>query len=343
MRLCASISGDRGAAEDLAQETLLEAWRNAHKLRDPAGADRWLAAIARNVCLRWARRQGREAALHAAIAAQPAPAEPELELDLEREELIGLLDRALGLLPPATRDVLVHRYVHELPHAEIAARLGVSGDAVSMRITRGKVLLRTLLATEEGDAAGAGWRETRVWCSGCGRRRLLVLVEPAPGDVAFRCPSCNPEPAHASSRFPLASPAYAELVGELVRPGSILRRVAEWTVRYFGDGAGAAVACTRCGGAGRLRRYERSSPAGHTAGLAAVCDRCGDTASTSAAAIALSLPELRGLRRDHPRLRLVRATAAADTLVVRYEDPGGSAGADVVLDRATLRVAAVHR
>src|SRR5262245_40122961 len=51
--LCAAVSGDREAAEDLAQETLLEAWRNAHKLRDPEGVDRWLAAIARNVCRRW--------------------------------------------------------------------------------------------------------------------------------------------------------------------------------------------------------------------------------------------------------------------------------------------------
>ena len=38
VRLCAMISGDAAAAEDLAQETLLEAWRNAHKLHDPAGA-----------------------------------------------------------------------------------------------------------------------------------------------------------------------------------------------------------------------------------------------------------------------------------------------------------------
>jgi len=49
--LCASISDDRAAAEDLAQETLLEAWRNLHKLRDAAGADRWLTAIARNAAL----------------------------------------------------------------------------------------------------------------------------------------------------------------------------------------------------------------------------------------------------------------------------------------------------
>jgi RNA polymerase sigma-70 factor (ECF subfamily) len=56
VRLCAVLTGDAEAAEDFAQETLLEAWRHRHKLTDTCGADRWLTAIARNVCLRWSRR-----------------------------------------------------------------------------------------------------------------------------------------------------------------------------------------------------------------------------------------------------------------------------------------------
>jgi RNA polymerase sigma-70 factor (ECF subfamily) len=56
VRLCAVLTGDAEAAEDFAQETLLEAWRHRHKLTDTCGADRWLTAIARNVCLRWGRR-----------------------------------------------------------------------------------------------------------------------------------------------------------------------------------------------------------------------------------------------------------------------------------------------
>lgn len=52
VRLCAYFSHDPGAAEDLAQETLLEAWRHADRLHDPTGYSAWLAAIARNVSLR---------------------------------------------------------------------------------------------------------------------------------------------------------------------------------------------------------------------------------------------------------------------------------------------------
>nr|MDQ3823048.1 RNA polymerase sigma factor [Actinomycetota bacterium] len=154
VRLCAAISGDPAAAEDLAQETLLEAWRNTHKLRDADGVDRWLAAIARNVCLRAARRRGRE---RSTASLQPETAvDDDLEGRLERDELVDLVDRALGLVPPATRDALVQRYVHEAPCAEIGERLGLSEDAVSMRLARGKAVLRRVLAAELRDEPDDG-------------------------------------------------------------------------------------------------------------------------------------------------------------------------------------------
>src|SRR5262245_59821685 len=58
VRLCARLTGDAGAAEDLAQETLLEAWRSLGKLRTPDELAPWLGGIARNICLRWARSRG---------------------------------------------------------------------------------------------------------------------------------------------------------------------------------------------------------------------------------------------------------------------------------------------
>ena len=49
VRLCARLSGSNTAAEDLAQETLLEAWRSREKLSDLEGIAPWLSAIARNI------------------------------------------------------------------------------------------------------------------------------------------------------------------------------------------------------------------------------------------------------------------------------------------------------
>ena len=57
----------------------------------------------------------------------------DLQRDLEREELITLLDRALTLLPPAAHTVLIEKYVHESPLAEVAARVGASEGAVDRK------------------------------------------------------------------------------------------------------------------------------------------------------------------------------------------------------------------
>jgi RNA polymerase sigma factor (sigma-70 family) len=351
--LCASISGDRSAAEDLAQETLLEAWRNLHKLRDAAGAERWLTAIARNVCRRWARAQGRETGIVAAVGADPGLDDGlDLELELERSELSDLLDRALALLPEGTRDVLVHRYVDELPHVEIAERLGVTSDAVSMRLSRGKVALRRLLADELRDEAAGyapatapehAWRETRVWCPQCGRRKLLLRREPPPGSVCLRCPGCARDASGVSSELPLGNPVFAGLVADVVRPTAILARTSQWTQRYFAAGAGHDVACTRCGGSVRITRYTRDVPAGapHRTGLVAECRGCGETVSTSVSGLALALPEVRRFRRDHPRTRALARELDVDgerAALLRYGDLLGHAGVDVVYSRATLRV-----
>ncbi|HEV2122167.1 MAG TPA: sigma factor, partial [Chloroflexota bacterium] len=60
--LCVRLTGDLDAAEDLAQETLFEAWRAEHRLREPHKRWPWIAGIARNVCRRWARQRGKELA-----------------------------------------------------------------------------------------------------------------------------------------------------------------------------------------------------------------------------------------------------------------------------------------
>src|SRR5437660_516001 len=61
-RVTAGAPGAAGAnvAEDLVQQTLLEAWRHASRLYAPEVRMPWLFGIARNVCLRWLRSRGRE-------------------------------------------------------------------------------------------------------------------------------------------------------------------------------------------------------------------------------------------------------------------------------------------
>ena len=60
VRLCAHLTRDVEAAEDVAQETLVRAWRHSHQLREPDQRAQWLCAIARRECLRWVDSRRRE-------------------------------------------------------------------------------------------------------------------------------------------------------------------------------------------------------------------------------------------------------------------------------------------
>jgi RNA polymerase sigma factor (sigma-70 family) len=332
--LCAHLTGDRQSAEDLAQETLLEAWRNGEKLVDPAGADRWLAAIARNVCLRWARRRGRELELRlvpAESAELVADERVDLELELERAELVELLDGALALLGADAREALVRRYVHGATHAEIAAFLGVSEDAVSMRLARGKLQLRRLLAP---DLAAGDWRATRVWCAICGRRRLLQRV--GGEEIAFRCPGCNGDGLSHEAR--LGNPVFAQLLHGVVRPTAILGRLAHWSRTYFAGGTGRS-SCTSCGAPVAVE------PDPDRLGLRATCPACGCVVCSSVPGLALALPEVRAFRKVHPRTHVLPPRelehAGVAAVAVRCADRLGNAGIDVVFARNSLRLLTV--
>src|SRR5688500_14631510 len=98
VRFCARL-GDEVVAEDLAQQTLLEAWRHRGKIYDPQGLSRWLFAIANNVCLRWQRQRAVELARYAGPVSETSNeqltrdenglATPDLDDELDREELAG--------------------------------------------------------------------------------------------------------------------------------------------------------------------------------------------------------------------------------------------------------------
>src|SRR5262249_37454869 len=148
------------AADDVAQETLLEAWRALDTLRDLDRLNIWLDGICRNVCRRWART-------HTALAARqqpfalaqseangesdaetdvPAPHAVEPEEELIRQELAMLLDQALTHLHLGAREPLVLHYIAGLPAGEIAARMGLSTSAVEVRLHRARRALRAVLS-----------------------------------------------------------------------------------------------------------------------------------------------------------------------------------------------------
>jgi len=205
VRLCTSWLGDPFWAEDVVQETMLEAWRKIENLRDPQAFRGWLAGIARNMSLRRLRQQGRdlsrlESSQQTADLLSTIPASFDFEVELDRADLAHLLEQALALLPPETRTILVQKYFENHPHHVIAKQLGISENVAAVRLHRGKLALRKVLVQElQSDTNAFGlltaadtWQETRIWCTNCGQRHLLGRLNDK--EFVLRCPICNEEP-----------------------------------------------------------------------------------------------------------------------------------------------------
>lgn len=361
---CGRFTGNPDAAEDLAQQTLLEALRLEGSLRDPGARRSWLFGIARNVCLHWLRGHGRESRYLVGAPEQPAfsvdgdlACDFDLEVELEREELARLLDRALALLPPPTRRVLVERYVEESPQAEVAARLGLSEGAVEARLHRGKLALRRILTTEfAGEAAeyglfaedAGGWRETRIWCAVCGRRRLMGRLARG-GELTLRCPACIP--AYLREPSPnilhLSDP---DVLGGVKTFKPALSRAMDQARRLFAPALSSGViSCPACGRPGPIRMGIPEyvpEPRWAESGVYFRCGGCGWVHDMSLAGLALWRPEGRCFWRQHPRIRLLPEreveSAGRRAIVTRYESLADGSRFEVVSARDGFRVLEVH-
>jgi len=146
-RILWSRGGDPQEIEDMAQETFMRAWERLHTF-DPAQPFKaWIARVATNLAIDHYRARSRRPVLvelpDEEVAPQAGDADPALvaqSLDDQR----GLL-RALQQVPPLYREVLVLRFVEDLPYDEIATALDLPLGSVKTRIFRGRELLKQRL------------------------------------------------------------------------------------------------------------------------------------------------------------------------------------------------------
>lgn len=146
----ARVSANEQVAQDLLQETLLEAVKSAGSFRGEAAASTWLCAIARRRLARFyeAERKAELArsALHLVDERRGAAGEGGQD-DFElRDEVV----RALGRLPVLQRQVLVFKYIEDLSVQEIALQVNRSRVQVQSLLQRGRDSLRRQLGGNDG-------------------------------------------------------------------------------------------------------------------------------------------------------------------------------------------------
>ena len=144
LALAQRMLGDAAEAEDVAQETLLKAWRQAPRWTPGrARFDTWLHRVALNLCYDRLRRR-REI---------PTDAPPERPDDgpapdrgLLAAETGARVDAALAGLPQRQREAIVLCHYQELSNIEAAALMDISVEALESLLSRGRRALRQALA-----------------------------------------------------------------------------------------------------------------------------------------------------------------------------------------------------
>jgi RNA polymerase sigma-70 factor, ECF subfamily len=161
---CYRMLGSAQDAEDLAQETLLRAWRALDRFEPRAQFQTWLYRIATNACLDELERRPR----------RPAPVDPFPDRTLDasapptydpvaryaiREGMELALLRAIQELPGRQRAVLIFRDVLGWTAPEVAELLASSVASVNSALQRARGAIEQQLPDTTAPAAGAAERE----------------------------------------------------------------------------------------------------------------------------------------------------------------------------------------
>jgi RNA polymerase sigma-70 factor (ECF subfamily) len=148
--LLVQILGRGGEAEEVLQETFLQAWQQAGRFDPSRGTARgWLVVMARSRALDRLRSTSSAARRELAVGRDellvPSATDPPGRRLEDRERRAGVL-AALDDLPPEQRECLLLAFFAGLTHAEIAARLDAPLGTVKSRILLAMRKLRPALA-----------------------------------------------------------------------------------------------------------------------------------------------------------------------------------------------------
>jgi RNA polymerase sigma factor, sigma-70 family len=146
-RTAAYVLGDRTEAEDAVQEALVLAWRAWPRLRDVTRFEAWFDRILVNVC--YERLRGRKRAPSEALPPDVAVTERDSFASAIARDAVA---RALHILTPEQRIVVVLRYWRDLSIEEIAERVRIPSGTVRSRL---HYALRTLRSELDDETAGS--------------------------------------------------------------------------------------------------------------------------------------------------------------------------------------------
>lgn len=126
------LCGDAAEAQDLVQETLLQAMKSAHRFRGDSAVYTWLHGILLNLTRHHRRKQRRLVFDEAIVLQAPTPAAA--ESDGDRDYKATRVAQAIQSLSAEHREVIILRYYENLKLQQIATQTGASLGTIKSRL-----------------------------------------------------------------------------------------------------------------------------------------------------------------------------------------------------------------
>lgn len=171
-RAARSILKTDAEAEDVVQDAYVRAYQHLNQFEGRASFATWLTRIAVNEALARKRKQQQlvqmesmdtagEAAMNAFTSTAPNPEEETMA-----RSVTALLETAVDSLPEAYRSVFMLREIEGLNTNEAAACLGLSEEAVKVRLHRGRAMLREEIYKRTGQTHASAFQFAGARCDG---------------------------------------------------------------------------------------------------------------------------------------------------------------------------------
>jgi len=136
LRYLYRLTGDRGVAQDLTQDTFVQAYKGILKTKNEISFKAWLYRIATNNALQFQRRKRLLSFIPFTRSEEmniPSTEDTSARID---ERIV--IEEVLLKVPQEQRVCMVLHFVEGLKYREVAEIIGISEDAVRMRVARGR-------------------------------------------------------------------------------------------------------------------------------------------------------------------------------------------------------------
>ena len=140
-------------AEELTNETFMDAWRNAASFEGRANATTWLLAIAHNKAVSTLRKR-REESWNDDAADSLADSGDDPEVAVQKTDKGAVMRRCMGNLSSEHREIIDLVYYHELSITEAAEVTGIPEATVKSRMFYARKKLSELL---KANGIDRGW------------------------------------------------------------------------------------------------------------------------------------------------------------------------------------------